>query len=206
MAGVLETAVAALVQLPAEQHSISSAASSALSAPAAAAAATAATLEFRNSSSNSSVGQPETAVAASSPESGSDNQVLFRIALSECEITFGLSKVDLLNVGCNSRSMFALLESKHYTMTIYNPFSTHSMLRCRPFTNIVHTLCSCLPDTIRVLANSRYAVNRHVHPLRSHLQLRITCRWMLQAVAPWISHVAHPRALLIIYIYLITYI
>ena len=61
-----------------------------------------------------------------------DNQAIFTFVLSECESTFALPKMDLLNLGCSSRRILALLESKYeskYENGLRNPFSTHGMLR-----------------------------------------------------------------------------
>ena len=93
-----------------------------------------------------------------------------------CKTIFALSKMDLMNVGCSSRRIWAVME-KHSAQTALSPFSRHSMLRFRRFAQIVYAMCSCLPETVQP---SRPYLQ--LHTLRPYLQLRTTCRWVFQAM------------------------
>ena len=95
-----------------------------------------------------------------------------------CKSIFALSKMDLMNVGCSSRRIWAVME-KHSAESAQSlsPFSIHSMLRFRRFARIVHVMCPCLPETIQP---SR--PHLQLHTLRPYLQLRTTCRWIFQAM------------------------
>ena len=102
-----------------------------------------------------------------------NNQEL--IAVTLCKTTFATERMDMLNLGCSSRRILALLESKHKDQSTCNPFSTHSMLRPKHVANIVSTLSACLPETVE-------PYKEHGHPLLPQLQLRTACRWILQAM------------------------
>ena len=95
-----------------------------------------------------------------------------------CKSIFALSKMDLMNVGCSSRRIWAVME-KHSAESAQSlsPFSIHSMLRFRRFARSVHVMCPCLPETIQP---SRPYLQ--LHTLRPYLQLRTTCRWIFQAM------------------------
>ena len=110
-----------------------------------------------------------------------NNQKSIAVALSKT--IFVAERMDMLNLGCSSRRIMALLENQPGQSTMLcNPFSTHSMLGRRPsmlrpkhVANIVSTLSACLPETVEPYTD-------HGHPLLPHLQLRTTCRWILQAM------------------------
>ena len=105
---------------------------------------------------------------------------------------FALSKVEFVNLGCSSRHIFAVME-QHLALSICNPFATHSMLRFKHFARIVHAISLCLPETtltlqpVQPLQPLRSFVDYdddllNGHPLQPYLHLRVTCRWIFQAL------------------------